>query len=178
MDVSEAYSISLYFQIVSFNAPSGGEFYILDGSFGSENTGNVRLVSDGEGGYVWQAKNGGQNDWDEFGSIAFTLAQPYRVEFAIDPSSLEYTVTLQSVNSAGVVQASQTLSNLAFENTVINNGNNGNLTFHIQASASSAEVKVDNVNITGEGSGRRKWGEGGLDRCVSGDCTSFQGSGG
>lgn len=149
VDVTDPYSMSMYFQIVSFDTPDGGEFYILDGNFGAENTGNIRLVADGEGGYVWQAKNGGQNDWDDFADITFALDQPYWVEFSIDPDALKYSVTLQAVDSAGNIQETETLFDLSFENTIIQNGNNGKLTFHIQASGGSANVQVDNINIQG-----------------------------
>lgn len=149
IDVTTAYTISMYIEVATFDGPSGGQFEIIDGSFGSANAANVRIRTEnlGDGDYIyhWEAKDAGS--WVDMG-IDMVLGTPYRVEFAINPETFTYSPTINLVSTTGAILETGSLSNLDFDQNVINNGQNGELRFYIQASAGGTGAAVDDINIT------------------------------
>lgn len=134
-------------QLDTFDGPSGGQFEIIDGSFGTGNAANLRVTTTAVPGvFAWQARD--QNSgWLDLG-LTLDLANPYRVELSIDPENFTYSAAVRALDSAGNVLGSGSLANLAFDQNVITNGQNGNLLFYIQASAGGTSAFVDNINIT------------------------------
>jgi hypothetical protein len=145
VDVTDPYNISMYVNIASFDGPDGGLFEIIDGSFGSNNAANLRIITISPTEFQWQARD--QNTgWQSLG-ITMDLSQPYLVDLFVNPDTLTYSATVSSVTGTGNVLATGSLSNLAFEANVINNNANGNLLFYIEANAGGTVAMVDNINI-------------------------------
>lgn len=148
LDLSEAYSMSMYVQLNTFDGPAGGVFEIVDGDYGTGNAGNLRVTTTGTPGvFKWQARdqNSGWLDLD----IELDLANPYRVVIDVNPATFTYSATIQLTDAAGNILDTGSLSGLAFDQNVINNHQNGTLLFYIQASAGGTEAMVDNINIGG-----------------------------
>ena len=149
LDLAAAYSITMDVQVNAFDGPSGGQFEIVDGAFGSGNAANLRIFTEDLGGgnfaYHWQARDN-STGWQDLG-INLDLASPYNIELLIDPESFTYSATVKAINAAGTVLDSASLSGLAFDPNVITNGQNGNLLFYVQASVGGTEAMVDNINI-------------------------------
>lgn len=148
VDVSQAYSLSMYVQLDTFDGPDGGQFEIVDGDYGTGNAGNLRVTTtETPGVFKWQARDQ-SSGWLDL-DIELSLANPYRVTISVDPSSFTYSATVQLTDTAGNVLDSGSLSNLSFDSNVINNHQNGTLLFYIQASGEGgSEVLVDNINIS------------------------------
>ncbi|MEK7949212.1 PEP-CTERM sorting domain-containing protein [Luteolibacter soli] len=148
LDVTSPYTISAYVQVNAFDGPSGGDFEIIDGSFGSANAANLGIrtetVSPGVFIFHWQAKNGGV--WNDLG-ITMDLGAIYEFELGVDTLGFDYSATVRRVTAGGIVLESAGLSNLAFDSNVISNGQNGELRFYIQAAAGGTDALVDNINI-------------------------------
>jgi hypothetical protein len=150
IDVTTAYTISLYAEVALFENPANGQFEVMDGNLGA-NTAHVRIRTEDEGGgtfsFHWEAKNGGA--WDDMG-LEFLVGQPYHIEFAIDPEALTYTPTISLVSQTGTVLDTSSLADpdLSFDQSVVTNGQNGELHFYLQGSAGSVGAAVDNINIT------------------------------
>ncbi len=151
LDVKSDYSMSMYVKVNSFDGPSGGDFEIVDGSFGTGNAANLRVlteqVSPGVFQFHWQARDN-NTGWQDMG-IDMNLGDPFRITINVHPGTFTYDATVESVSTTGDLLDWATLSGLAFDQNVINNGQNGNLLFFIQASAGGANVLVDNINISG-----------------------------
>jgi len=151
IDVKQAYTISMYVQLDTFDGPTGGQFEIIDGAFGSNNAANLRVfteeISSGVYEYQWQARNA-SNQWLDL-NIDMDLGTPYHVEFSIDPGTFTYSATVQAVTNGGVVLQTGQVSGLSIDQNVFNNNANGDLRFYIQASAGGTKALVDNINITG-----------------------------
>lgn len=147
IDVTQEYFLSLYIAADTFDDPSNGELQILDGNFGGEHTANVRVKSTGSSGLVWEAYDNGTG-WIDLG-IAFTLAQPYRVEFAVNPATSQYSAVVHLVDSNGTILDTGSLSGLDFNPNVVTNEHNGQLLFYSQGSSGNVGFKVDNINISG-----------------------------
>ena len=145
LDVETPYMISMYVQVDSFDGAAGGLFEIVDGSYGSNNAANLRILTVAPDQYKWQARDN-NSGWQDVG-MTLLLTDPYRVELTVDPASFTYSATVSSVDGSGGVIQSATLNNLAFDQNVINNNANGNLLFYIQANAGGTDVRVDNINI-------------------------------
>jgi hypothetical protein len=149
LSVTTAYSMSMYVQVDAFGAPSDGRFEIVDGQYGSSNAANVGIrteeVSPGVYEYHWQARSS-TSGWQDVG-IDLDLSSPYRVQLDVDPATFTYTATIQLVTPTGSVVNSMSLANIAFDQNVIGNGQNGNLLFYIQASSGTTTALVDNINI-------------------------------
>ena len=149
LDLTSAYRISLDLQVDLFDGPSGGQFQILDGDFGSGNAANLRVFTQDNGGgnftFHWQARDN-LTGWQDLG-LGLDLSNPYRVELTIDPETFTYAAAVHALDGSGNVLNSGSLTGLAFDQNVINNGQNGNLNFYIQASAGGTGVRVDNINI-------------------------------
>ncbi|GAA5123340.1 hypothetical protein JIN84_11270 [Luteolibacter yonseiensis] len=149
LSVTTAYSVSMYVQVDLFDGPAGGLFEIVEGSYGSGNAANLRIFTEesspGVFEFHWQARDN-SSGWQDLG-IDMDLSSPYRVTLNIDPDTFSYSALVESVDTAGNVLGSGALSGLAFDQNVINNGQNGNLLFYIQASAGGTSAMVDNINI-------------------------------
>lgn len=141
----------MYVQVNAFGSPSDGRFEIVDGSYGSENTANfgIRTETVGVDTYVyhWQTRSS-NTGWEDLG-INLELGTPYRVQFDIDPATNTYRALVQEVDASGTINGLNTAErdNIAFSQNVINNHNNGNLLFYIQASSGTTSALVDNINI-------------------------------
>jgi hypothetical protein len=147
VDVSTAYTISLYVQLDEFDGPNSGQFEIMDGAFGSS-TANVRIRTDNAGGtptYHWEALHSGGPAVDL--GLEFTVGSPYRVEFTVDPETLTYATTINLVNVTGDIIDTGSASDLSFSQNVINNNQNGELRFYVQAASGNTGIGVDNINI-------------------------------
>lgn len=149
LSVTTAYSMSMYVQVDAFGTPSDGRFEIVDGSYGSANAANLGIrteeTSPGVFTYHWQARDQ-STGWQDLG-IDLDLSSPYRVQLDVDPATFTYTATVQLVTPTGSVVNSVTLADIAFDQNVIGNGQNGNLLFYIQASSGTTTALVDNINI-------------------------------
>lgn len=146
LDITSVYSMSMHVQVDSFDGPSGGHFEIVDGSFGSGNAANLGIATTGTT-FRWQARDN-SSGWQDLG-ISMELGTPYRVDITVNPATFTYSTTVSLVDGGGAVQNSAGLSGLAFDQNVIGNHQNGNLLFYIQASSGGADVRVDNINLTG-----------------------------
>ncbi len=148
ISLSDAYTMSMYVQLDTFDGPEGGQFEIVDGDFGTGNAGDIRVTTTGTPGvFAWQARD--QNaGWLDLG-ITMSLSNPYHVVIAVNPADFTYSATVQLTDTDGNVLNSASLSDLAFDQNVINNHQNGTLLFYIQASAGGTEAQVDNINIDG-----------------------------
>lgn len=147
VDVTTAYTISLYVQLEEFDGVNSGQFEIMDGAFGSS-TANVRIRTDNAGGtptYHWEAIQSGGPAVDL--GIEFFVGTPYRVEFTVDPETFTYATTINLVSSTGAIIDSGSASDLTFNQNVINNNQNGELRFYVQASSGNTGIAVDNINI-------------------------------
>lgn len=148
IDVTSTYTVGLYLQIDSFDGPSGGQFEIIDGAFGTANAANLRIdtreVTPGNYEFHWQARNGGI--WNDLG-ITLDLGSPYHVRFTVDPADFTYSAVVERVGTTGAVLDSGQVADIAFDPSVITNNQNGELRFYIQASSGGAGVLVDNINI-------------------------------
>lgn len=145
LDVTVGYTISMYVQIDTFDGLAGGTFEIADGSFGSNNAANLRIQATSATEYKWQARDN-STGWQDLG-ITMNLSQPTFIQLAIDPETNTYDATVSSVTGVGAIIDTGTLTGLAFDQNVINNNANGNLLFHVQASAGGTSVRVDNISI-------------------------------
>lgn len=150
LDLTSAYRITLDLQVDIFDGPSGGQFQILDGDFGSGNAANLRVFTQDNGGgnftFHWQARDN-LTGWQDLG-LELDLSDSYRVELTIDPATFTYAAAVHALDGAGnILNSSLSLTNLAFDQNVVSNGQNGNLNFYIQASAGGTGVRVDNINI-------------------------------
>lgn len=147
LDVTTAYRITMDVQLDTFDGPSGGQFEIIDGAFGNGNAANLRVTTTSTPGvFAWQARDN-STGWQDLG-ITLDLASPYRVELTIDPSTFTYDAAVHAIDPSGSILSTATLADLAFDQNVITNGQNGNLLFYIQASAGGTNALVDNINIT------------------------------
>jgi len=146
--LNEAYSMSMYVQLNTFDGPDNGQFEIVDGDFGTGNAGNLRVTTtETPGEFKWQARD--QNSgWLDL-NIALLLSTPYLVTINVDPATFTYSTSVKETDTAGNVIATGSLADLAFDQNVINNHQNGTLLFYIQASAGGTEALVDNINIAG-----------------------------
>lgn len=148
ISMSSAYTMSMYVQLNTYDGPSGGQFEIVDGDFGTGNAGDIRVTTTATPGvFKWQARDN-NSGWLDL-NIEMSLSNPYHVVIAVDPSTFTYSAMVQLTDTDGNVLDSGSLSNLAFDQNVINNHQNGNLLFYIQASAGGTEAMVDNINIDG-----------------------------
>lgn len=149
VDVTQAYTMSMYVQLNTYDGPDGGVFEIVDGAYGSGNAGNLRVTTtETPGVFAWQARdnNLGWLDLD----LVMELGNPYHIVLAVDPASNTYSATVQLTDTGGGVLETAALFNLAFDPNAIGNGQNGVLLFYIQASGDGGtEALVDNINITG-----------------------------
>jgi len=145
LDVTVGYTISMYVQIDTFDGIAGGTFEIADGSFGSNNAANIRIQATSATEYKWQARDN-SSGWQDLG-ITMNLSQPTFIQLAIDPETNTYDATVSSVTGNGAIVNTGSLTGLAFDQNVINNNANGNLLFHVQASAGGTSVRVDNISI-------------------------------
>lgn len=147
LDVTAAYSITMDVQLDTFDGPAGGQFEIVDGAFGNGNAANLRVTTTATPGvFTWQARDN-TTGWQDLG-ITLDLASPYRVVLTIDPESFTYSAAVHAIDSSGNVLGTGSLADLAFDQNVITNGQNGTLLFYIQASAGGTSALVDNINIT------------------------------
>ena len=140
------YTISLYTEVNISSNPSSWLFEIVNGSYGSGNAANLQIFQTSPGNYVWQARDN-NNGWQNLG-LSFSLGQPYYVQLSVNPANFTYNATVSQVTTTGSVVSSATLTNLAFDQNVINNQQNGQLLFYIQASSGVVSAEVDNINIT------------------------------
>ncbi|RYD60789.1 MAG: PEP-CTERM sorting domain-containing protein [Verrucomicrobiaceae bacterium] len=149
LDITTGYSIRMDVQVDSFDGAANGLFEIVDGAYGNGNAANLRIFTEDLGGgnyaYHWQARDNIQG-WLDLG-LTLDLGDPYQVEFVIDPESFTYSAAVRALDGGGNVVNSALLTGLAFDQNVINNGQNGNLLFYIQASAGGTDARVDNINI-------------------------------
>lgn len=150
IDITLPYTASMYVQLNAFDGPTGGQFEIIDGAFGSANTANLRIdtrsLSPGVFSYYWQAKDNGS--WQDIG-VEFELATAYRVDLAIDPTSFTYSAFVAQITPSGTMLNSGSLVDLGFDPNVITNHQNGELRFFVQSSAGGTVALVDNINIEG-----------------------------
>jgi len=151
LDVKSAYSISLYIQVDSFDGAAGGDFQIVDGAFGTGNAVDLRIlteqVSPGNFVYHWQARDN-STGWVDMG-IDLTLGDPFHIVLNVNPATNTYSATVESVDRSGNLLDWSTLTDLAFDPNVINNGQNGTLLFNIVSSAGGDTVRIDNIGILG-----------------------------
>lgn len=144
IDVTQPYYISLYVQVDTANLPADGQFDIIDGQYGSRAADVHVGLEDGQ--LVWQT--GLNNSYQDIGLNA-SLANPYWIMMAVDPTAKTYSVTVAAVDTLGNVLGSPvTVNNLAGDQNAFNNHANGNLTVYLQASAGSASIRVDNLHLS------------------------------
>lgn len=145
IDLSKPYTISVYVQINAFDGTAGGQFQIIDGDFGTGNAANLQVATVAPNVFEWQARDN-TNGWQDLG-IAMDLETPYHVVLTVNPSTFTYSATVQHTDTDGNVLQSGALTGLAFDTNVINNHQNGNLDFYVQASDGGTVAFVDNINI-------------------------------
>ncbi|HEY4416364.1 MAG TPA: PEP-CTERM sorting domain-containing protein [Verrucomicrobiae bacterium] len=145
INLSQPYYISMYVQLNTFDAPSGGQFEIIDGAYGSGNAVDIKVALVGSQ-LVWQARDN-NNGFQNIG-LDFNLSTPYQVSFAVDPASFTYSVTINEVTGTGGVLDSASANGLSFDHNVINNGQNGTLLYYIQGSAGTINAMADNITIS------------------------------
>lgn len=147
INLSQTYYMSMFIQLNTFDGPSGGQFEVVDGDFGSGNAGDIRVTTTATPNvFTWQARD--QNSgWQNLG-LNMSLGSPYQVLISVDPADFTYSATVNSVDSDGNILSTATLSNLAFDQNVINNHQNGTLLYYIQASSGGTEAIVDNITIS------------------------------
>ncbi|MGC4014136.1 MAG: hypothetical protein QM755_06390 [Luteolibacter sp.] len=149
LDITTDYSIAMDIQVNTFDGPSNGQFEIVDGSYGSGNAANLRIftLDEGDGNYSfhWQARDNNAG-WQDLG-ITMNLGSIYHVQLSIDPDAFTYSAVVSLVDSGGNVLNTSSLADLAFDQNVIGNHQNGSLLYYIQASSGGSSVFVDNINI-------------------------------
>lgn len=144
MDYTIEYNISMYVQLTSSSIPSSGEFSIINGNYGGDSFGDIRVVSDGDG-LDWEARD--DSSFLDLG-IDLSANTPYLIQFTIKPESATYDVTVSEVDTSGVVQNSGSLSDLSIGANVITNDNYATLRVHANASAGTLDFEADNINIS------------------------------
>ena len=118
---------------------------MVDGAFGNNNAGSLRVSHDGTT-YTVAALNGGNYTGL---NIALDIDSPYLFEIFVHPTTSTYDARISKVNSLGAVLDSVSQSGLAFDGNTINNSANGALLFHLDASSSEIAFRVDDINIAG-----------------------------
>ncbi|MEM1060250.1 MAG: PEP-CTERM sorting domain-containing protein [Verrucomicrobiota bacterium] len=147
LDVEDdAYTIALYVQLDLFSGDgSSAQFQIFDGSFGNNNTANIR-IEQAASTFQWQARNA-SNVWQDVG-ITMEFGEAYYVQMFIDPVGLTYDVLIANVNPNGSVVSSASLNDLTISGQVITNDANGTLSFFNFASGTdNVGTRVDNITI-------------------------------
>ncbi|WP_309386514.1 hypothetical protein [Cerasicoccus frondis] len=143
LDYTSEYTISLYIVLSSDSIPSSGEFSVINGNYGGESFGDLRVVSDGDN-LDWEAR-----DDSVFQDVGIDLAAdtPYFIQFTIKPETATYDVYVAEVDTFGVVQESGSLTDLSIASYVITNDNYSTLRVHANASAGTLDFAADNINI-------------------------------
>ena len=148
LDLSSAYTLSMYVQLDTFDGPESGQFEIIDGDYGAGAAPLRVTTTESPGVFKWQAFDDTSSLWLDL-DISLDLANPYRVVISVDPETSSYSAIVQLTDTAGTVLDEGSLSNLTFNSSVITNHQNGTLLFYIQSSAGGTQVAVDNIGIDG-----------------------------
>lgn len=145
---ASTYTVSMYVQLaVPVSPPASGAFHIIDGNYG-ERAVDIKIAGYADGGpFFWQVKNG-DSSYATLSTVPFAFNTPYFISFTVNPTTATSSVTVAKVDALGVIDKQESLHDISIGGSVLSNGNNGQLFFHIEGSAGVAGFGVDNIVIT------------------------------